>query len=105
HIKVAVDDGPGERHVERTLLAERAPLPCIFLDAIPRRVRTGGVMIVEVAQRRRAGVVEPLLYPREVAHARRMRRSFGGGQMPVRTGMTCVFAYVNANSIACDGGG
>ena len=31
-------------------------------------------MIVEIAQRRRAGLVEPVLHPREVAHACRMRQ-------------------------------
>ena len=31
-------------------------------------------MILEIAQRRRAGLVEPLLHPREVAHACRMRQ-------------------------------
>src|SRR5215471_3276284 len=71
---MAVDDGPGERDIENTLLAERAPLACIFLDAILRHVRTGGVVMLEVDQRRRTRVVEPMLHPREVAHARGMRQ-------------------------------
>ena len=32
-------------------------------------------------------------------------RSSGTGQMRVSNGMRCVFAYVKANSMACDGGG
>ena len=32
-------------------------------------------------------------------------RSSGSGQMRVSNGIRCVFAYVNANSMACDGGG
>src|SRR5262249_35894219 len=73
YIEMAVDDRPGERHVEHTLLAQRAPLPCIFRGAIPRDVRAGWVVILDVAQRRRAGLVEPLLHSREVADACRMR--------------------------------
>ena len=74
HVEVAVDDGPGERGVENTLLALRAPLARIFLDSALRHVRTAGVVILDIAQRRRAGLVEPLLHPREVAHACRMRQ-------------------------------
>src|SRR5262249_54867123 len=66
--------GPGERHVEHTLLAQRAHLACIFLDAILWHVRTGGVVILGVAQRRRTRVVEPVLHPREVADACSMRQ-------------------------------
>src|SRR5262245_20150829 len=71
---MAVHDGPGERRIENPLHALRAPLACIFLDAVLRHVRTARVMILDIAQRRRAGLVEPPLHPREVAHARRMRQ-------------------------------
>src|SRR5437763_7486155 len=36
-VEVAVDDGPGERHVEHTLLAWRAPLARVFLDPLDRK--------------------------------------------------------------------
>ena len=55
-------------------VALRAPLARIFLDSALRHVRTAGVVILDIAQRRRAGLVEPLLHPREVAHACRMRQ-------------------------------
>ena len=74
HVEVTVDDGPGERGIQNTLLALRAPLACIFLDPVLRHVWTGGVVILDIAQRRRAGLVEPALHPREVAHAGRMRQ-------------------------------
>ena len=73
HIKVVVHDGPCERHVEHMLLlAWRVPLARVFLDSILRHVRTGGV-VIDIAERWRAGLVEPLFHPREVAHACRMR--------------------------------
>jgi hypothetical protein len=65
HVEVAVHDGPGECHVEDTLLALRAPLERIFLDSALRHVWTAGVVILDIAQRRRAGLVEPLLHTRE----------------------------------------
>ena len=69
HVEVTVDDGEGERRVENLLQSGRAPLE------VPPRARViVGIVIVEIAQRRRAGCVEPVLHPREVAHARRMRQ-------------------------------
>src|SRR5262245_54635586 len=46
----------------------------ILFDALLRHVRTRGVVILDVAECRCTGVIEPLLHPREVAHACRMRQ-------------------------------
>ncbi|RPI54584.1 MAG: hypothetical protein EHM55_10430 [Acidobacteria bacterium] len=67
HVEVAVDDGKGERHVEHLLRRGRIPLE------VAARVRVVvGILIVEIADN--AGTVEPLLHPREVTHACRMRQ-------------------------------
>ena len=69
HVEVTVDDGKGERRVEHLLRRGRIPL-----EVAPRARVVVGIVIVEIAQRRRAGFVEPVLHPREVAHACRMRQ-------------------------------
>src|SRR5262249_52785598 len=79
-VEVVVDGCPGERHVEYTLLIHRAPLACILRDAILQHVRTRGVVILDIAERRRARVVEPLLHPREGTLSRRMWKI--GGYWP-----------------------
>ena len=69
HVEVPVDDGERERHVENLLQRGRASV-----EVPPRARVVVGIVIVEIAQRRRAGFVEPVLHPREVAHACRMRQ-------------------------------
>ena len=105
HVEVAVHDGPGERHVEDTLLALRAPLVRIFVDSPLRHVRTEGVVILDIAKRRRAGASNHCFTRERLPMPAACGRSSGSGQMRVSNGMRWVFTYVNANSMACDGGG
>src|SRR6185503_13506368 len=72
--EMTVDDGPRERGVENMLLRRRAPLEVVVFQRV--WVVTGK-MLLEIAQRRRAGRVEPALHPREVADASRMRQIVG----------------------------
>src|ERR1041385_1014670 len=74
---MTIDDCPGKGNVEYTLLTQLAPLVGIFLDAVLRHVWTGGVVILDVAQRRRTRGLEPLFHPCQVAHACSMRQIVG----------------------------
>ena len=61
-------------------------------------------MIVEIAQRGAPDSSNQCFTRASCPIAAACGRSSGSGQIRVSTGIRSVFAYVNANSIACDDG-
>ena len=99
HVEVAVDDGKGERHVEHLLRRGRVPVE------VAARIRVVvGILIVEGARRRRRCRTSRFTRARSPMPAA-YGRSSGTGQIRVSNGSRCVFAYMNAHSMALDGGG